>query len=146
MWMVSAVHRVDVPLWNHRGQPRSVYVSSTAFRSIEVAIVTNELYPRDRGYLYLRRGPAYFGIFFGAVANPNAARSFVMLFPYWLLFVLAASWPAVSLWRRGRAQRLAAWRRRNRLCVACGYDVRASTDACPECGARLPGAATAAGL
>jgi hypothetical protein len=53
---------------------------------------------------------------------------------YWLVFLVAALpilfWMLVAFWRWRRAVR----RARCRLCVTCGYDLRATPDRCPECG------------
>jgi hypothetical protein len=65
---------------------------------------------------------------------PEAGFSFTHTFvqlPAWLSASLAAVLPAVWLYR---------WKRRRRayqqgLCPACGYDLRASPDRCPQCGA-----------
>jgi hypothetical protein len=51
-------------------------------------------------------------------------------FPYWLLSILTGLLPAARIttflrrFRRKRADR----------CLACGYDLRATPDRCPECG------------
>ena len=56
-------------------------------------------------------------------------RSFVL--PYWLALVAASVvlTPFVWLRRRRRSRRDAG------LCPSCGYDLRATPDRCPECGA-----------
>lgn len=55
---------------------------------------------------------------------------FVVL-PHWFLAVATFVPPALFT-----ARRLRTWRRRARsLCASCGYDLRATPDRCPECGA-----------
>jgi hypothetical protein len=52
--------------------------------------------------------------------------------PLWLVVVLTAIAPARRLKRRyGRLDR----RRARGFCPRCGYDLRATPDRCPECGA-----------
>ena len=65
----------------------------------------------------------------GVVAQ---ARYFDVVVPHWLAFLLAASLPALWVARRQLAARQL---RRVGLCVACGYDLRATPEQCPECGA-----------
>ena len=57
-----------------------------------------------------------------------------LVVPHWLTSVICimplTAW--LVLQRRRRRER---WRVRRGLCVRCGYDLRASPDCCPECGA-----------
>jgi hypothetical protein len=48
--------------------------------------------------------------------------------PYWFCALALAAWPGAAVWRRARAGKRAD------LCPACGYDLRATPDRCPECG------------
>ena len=50
--------------------------------------------------------------------------------PCYFLTILASTLPC--LWMAGRLKRQR--RLRHHLCVECGYDLRASTERCPECG------------
>ena len=71
------------------------------------------------------------GFMFGRNTNWSLYDNYVVGLPYWSVTILAAVPPAT--WAVGRLRR----RRRGRtgLCPTCGYDLRATPDRCPECGA-----------
>lgn len=54
--------------------------------------------------------------------------------PLWAAFVLLAFLPALWVYRQSRNRR----RGSAGCCQSCGYDLRASTDRCPECGTPIP--------
>jgi hypothetical protein len=55
--------------------------------------------------------------------------------PFWSLALLTAILPATWLIRFAWARTGARRRRQLGLCPACGYDLRATPERCPECGA-----------
>lgn len=58
----------------------------------------------------------------------------IVTIPLWISPVVFGVYPVLVL-IRGPMRR---WRRRRRgLCEGCGYDIRASQDRCPECGAKI---------
>jgi hypothetical protein len=76
------------------------------------------------GFIYDHRGGAGSG-------PPNVASARLLMVPHWFLVVLAAL-PALA-WATARLRRIRRTRRGR--CPACGYDLRASPERCPECGA-----------
>jgi len=58
------------------------------------------------------------------------ARYWQIEMPYWSPIVLLSLLP---LWNLLRLRRR-AWLKRRGRCVGCGYDLRATTHRCPECG------------
>lgn len=64
----------------------------------------------------------------------GGSEFFVVEVPYFVLTILFAVVPAVAIrQRRQRRTALAEGR-----CVHCGYDLRVTTPACPECGTPAP--------
>jgi hypothetical protein len=55
--------------------------------------------------------------------------------PFWALAAAFAVPPAIAFRRRWRTHCAARQQRRAGLCPTCGYDLRATPDRCPECGA-----------
>jgi hypothetical protein len=70
----------------------------------------------------------------GGTRGGNAMYAWVV--PDWFLIVAFATWPALRWIRRRRLAR-----RPPGMCRVCGYDLRATPDRCPECGAVPDGSA-----
>jgi hypothetical protein len=64
---------------------------------------------------------------------PDIGTLRIVVVPDWFLFALFMVL-AACYWLR-RTKRLAVRRARLGLCVKCRYDLRATPDRCPECGA-----------
>lgn len=85
--------------------------------------------PNDR--LYFDR----FG--FGFATHQFAAsgrQDHTLAIPMWFPSVMLAVPVALTVMKALRLRR----RLKLRLCLTCGYDLRASTDCCPECGTAIP--------
>jgi hypothetical protein len=67
----------------------------------------------------------------GAWAH-GGRRMWIIWVPYWLPALLTAALPAEAIYRIIRQRR----RRSAGQCKVCGYDLRATPDRCPECGAQ----------
>ncbi|MDB5304148.1 MAG: hypothetical protein JWM97_1697 [Phycisphaerales bacterium] len=63
----------------------------------------------------------------------DGMRRYNLALPFWLLTMVWAIIPCVWMSRRMKAHK----RKHNRLCQRCGYDLRASSDCCPECGTAI---------
>jgi hypothetical protein len=79
-------------------------------------------------------GPArrFAGIAYGPSASPTSGLSLVLIPMPYVVFLLGVL-PVVSVTRHVRRRRRAR-RLRTGWCAACGYDLRATPDRCPECG------------
>jgi hypothetical protein len=69
-------------------------------------------------------------MFFGFSTSTTTA----IVLPLWVLLLVVGILPALSIrntWRQLKARQ----RRQNGCCIKCGYDLRATPDRCPECGA-----------
>ena len=62
-------------------------------------------------------------------------RNIFVCVPYWAPLLLVGG----GGWLVGRRARLKRYRLRRGLCPACGYDLRATPEQCPECGATWRG-------
>ncbi|MGB7156711.1 MAG: hypothetical protein WBD40_01515 [Tepidisphaeraceae bacterium] len=78
-------------------------------------------------------GPLGFGGTWDRITNGNWGGFINVVMPHWFMLLLALALPA---WRFcGRKERLRRYRFANKLCIRCGYDLRAASNQCPECGA-----------
>jgi hypothetical protein len=99
------------------------------------------LYQREPGAREVGTHWGGFG-FYNHRSPPQApwTNSTLLWFPDWLLMLGGAVLPLAFLTRRRRMRRRAA----SGSCLRCGYDLRATPERCPECGAVPPGKGAAA--
>jgi hypothetical protein len=78
-------------------------------------------------------GPVRFAAYRVEGSSPGAARTWVVIFPYWSAAALITLLLGLLAWRDLRRRRFHR-RLAGGLCTTCGYDLRATPDRCPECG------------
>jgi hypothetical protein len=113
--------------WQRFEQPGSIYLDSrpgpTRVRLTSAKVQSDIYLPGLAG------DPAHW--FAGFAYGPTSSMSddVALRVPLWTVVSLSALLPLATLWRSARR------RRANRAtCRACGYDLRATPDRCPECG------------
>jgi len=73
------------------------------------------------------------------VSATSTTRLVSWMVPYWAITLVLVTWPTVFFaWLARRAER-----RKQGMCDVCGYDLRASTERCPECGTAIKPKTTA---
>lgn len=82
---------------------------------------------------------AWGNAFWSLGASRFRPRYLEIVVPYPVVAVLFAVLPTVWLIHRLGRSLMCRRRRTTRHCQNCGYDLRASTDYCPECGTPIPG-------
>ena len=116
---------VRVRMWNLTVDPRTL-----DFTRIELNTTPDQADAIGAGFRTTDWRPyPQRGIGFG---RPGSNGVTVRL-PPWAVVVATGTLPAVR-YARHRRRRAARFRKARGLCPACGYDLRASPDRCPECG------------
>jgi len=126
-------------LFQSRGSIASTYTFNVPYWAGLRGMKLESTAPKVDLYAYWgTRSPlVHFGGFAMMPSGVNGGGG--VLLPHWFLLVLTMPLPALAAYR--------AWRLRRRAresgvrpCPACGYDLRATPDRCPECGCVVAGA------
>jgi hypothetical protein len=131
----NSAHPPEVNEWFVRSNYGSLYLARNEFQP---SPSRRHLYPLvwishapNRGLCGPVSRPAYFILGPFSIGRTEGHSAFTL--PHWSLAALTAIAPLIwfnrfNRWRRTRRRVL------NRLCIRCGYDLRATPGRCPECG------------
>jgi 4-amino-4-deoxy-L-arabinose transferase-like glycosyltransferase len=96
------------------------------------------IYPDFRDFRFRPNAAPFLGFkfkrFAASLPNGSTASIFAIILPLWSLWLFFLMLALPELLYRYRLSR----GRKPGLCPHCGYDLRASPDACPECGQPKP--------
>ena len=135
-WVQLDQVRGHAQLWLHTAGPRS---NPTGLESDKLETLEPQWPPSDTTDLMFHPPPFEFR-YIDASHNGVIIRFYLLGLPHWLLVGFFAISPVLLTLSRLRA----SGRGHRNLCGTCGYDLRASTDRCPECGTAFPQKAEAA--
>lgn len=115
-----------------------VLPNETAFARVYRSIPNNPPNPNDRG-IHRTLGNDYPDppgwangqrlVWDISISRPYSIRHGYIIMPCWLIALIMASCPGLSVMTRFRNKK-----RRGGICAQCGYDLRATPNRCPECG------------
>lgn len=117
--------------WFHKAQPHDDSLPRFSFEDL-AAITYHSTYWSGGGFGFMSAKPPDNPLDAGNKAYFSIPR-WTLVLPFWfpsLVLGGALVFSGVPLFRRLRRQRLG-------LCMTCGYDLRASPEQCPECGAAV---------
>ena len=119
-----------------RGRWVSARLESSSGNLAVVAISFSQPWSEDLGWYWRAAGGPSPGqlpgarLGFGVLSRQIGTRHMrALCVPAWSVALMTATLPALGIWRWLRKRRPAPG-----LCPACGYDLRATPERCPECG------------
>lgn len=138
-WVRENIH--SATQWHAGGETRCVYISYSSEHGSCTMLITADTLPGtswaafaptwDYSSMPATGSPSHI-LWLPIVHRLNASQGswWEIALDYWSLCVLLAILPAGWLVGRYRSSR-----RKTHCCRSCGYDLRATPERCPECGA-----------
>jgi hypothetical protein len=127
LWMRSYV-ATDAVIWNNQNQFAAL---ETFTGVIEVSLSASTSAPIPDGWLY-QSDPSHAAYEYLTLRRHlmDGSPGWFIAFPMWLALIVSAL-PLALWWSHRRRQKR---RSATGCCPACGYDLRATPERCPECG------------